>query len=132
MVEHVLAGSIGAASAHQAIEKTIRYNTREESDLKALYSHIVSELQTTEKESASDSASASGGYGYGLIEDLQSQIDELEDKVKNQSSTINILEAKLDARYEEIFKYRMEAQKARQDNEVLQDELKLILSKQDK
>ena len=92
----------------------------------------MSELQTTEKESASDSASASGGYGYGLIEDLQSQIDELEDKVKNQSSTINILEAKLDARYEEIFKYRMEAQKARQDNEVLQDELRLFLSKQDK
>jgi Na+/proline symporter len=132
MVEHVLAGSIGAASAHQAIEKTIRYNTREESDLKALYSHIVSELQTTEKDSTSDSGTASGGYGYGLIEDLQSQIDELEDKVKNQSSTIIMLEAKLDARYEEIFKYRMEAQKSRQDNEVLQDELRLILSKQDK
>lgn len=49
MVEHVLAGSIGSASAHQAIENTIRYNSREESDLKALYSHIVTELQTTEK-----------------------------------------------------------------------------------
>lgn len=130
MVEHVLAGSIGAASAHQAIEKTIRYNTREEADLKALYSHIVSELQNTEKETASD-ANGSGGYGYGLIEDLQSQIDELEDKVRLQSSTINTLESKLDARYEEIFKYRMEAQKARQENEVLQDELKVILSKQD-
>ncbi|MGH1461408.1 MAG: hypothetical protein ACRBB6_05170 [Neptuniibacter sp.] len=131
MVEHVLAGSIGAASAHQAIEKTIRYNNREEADLKALYSHIVSELQTTDKDSTSDSSSDTGSYGYGLIEDLQSQIDELEDKVIHQSSTINMLETKLDARYEEIFKYRMESQKSRQDNVLLQEELKLILSKQE-
>lgn len=131
MVEHVLAGSIGAASAHKAIEQTIRYNEREESDLKALYSHIVSELQTTEKETTTEKTNESGGYGYGLIEDLQSQIDELEDKVRSQTKIINNLETKLDARYEEVFKFRMEAQKTRQDNKLLQDELTLLLSKQE-
>jgi len=129
MVEHVLAGSIGAASAHKAIENTIRYNHKEESDLKALYSHIVTELQTTEKESSSDSQS--GTTGYGLIEDLQTQIDDLEDMVASQQQQISTLESKLECRYEEVFKYRIESQKTKQDNALLRAELKQIFGNRD-
>ncbi|WP_299183221.1 hypothetical protein [uncultured Neptuniibacter sp.] len=128
MVEHVLAGSIGAASAHKAIESTIRYNSREESDLKALYSHIVTELQTTEKESSQSSQTEHSGYA--LIEDLQNQIDELEDRLGEQTKLINTMEVKLDARYEEIFKYRLEAQKYKRDNVQLRKELKQVLISQ--
>lgn len=131
MVEHVLAGSIGAASAHTAIENTIRYTSREQSDLKALYSHIVTELnQTAEKPEASTQDSSEGGYGYGLIEDLQNQIDDLEDKVSSQQETITELEGKLEARYEEIFRYRVESQKVRQDNALLHEEVAQLLNKQ--
>jgi peptidoglycan hydrolase CwlO-like protein len=66
-----------------------------------------------------------------LIEDLQSQIDDLEDKVRSQSSTIAMLEAKLDSRYEEIFRYRVDAQKARQESTQLQQELKKLLTHQE-
>ncbi|EAR60955.1 sodium:solute symporter family protein [Neptuniibacter caesariensis] len=125
MVEHVLAGSIGAASAHKAIENTIRYNSREEGDLKALYSHIVTELQTTEKDGNEKNGSEQSGYG--LIEDLQNQIDDLEDRVKDQQKTISEMELKLEARYEEIFKYRIESQKTKQDNTMLKAELQQIL-----
>ncbi|WP_286239306.1 sodium:solute symporter family protein [Neptuniibacter halophilus] len=126
MVEHVLAGSIGSASAHQAIENTIRYNSREESDLKALYSHIVTELQTTEKDSTS--SHSNDHTGYGLIAELQTQIDSLEEEVSQQQKIIQKMEVKLEARYEEIFRYRMEAQKSKQDNALLRDELKQILA----
>lgn len=125
MVEHVLAGSIGAASAHKAIENTIRYNSREEGDLKALYSHIVTELQATEKDGTEKNGSEQSGYG--LIEDLQNQIDDLEDRVKDQQKTISEMEMKLEARYEEIFKYRIESQKTKQDNTMLKAELQQIL-----
>ncbi len=121
MVEHVLAGSIGAASAHRAMDNAIRYNNREEADLKALYSHIVCELQTTERETQDD---WDGEHtGYGLIEELQTQIDELEDQVVRQQLTLDELEQKLESRYQEIFDYRMQAQKATQRNLLLEQEI---------
>lgn len=129
MVEHVLAGSIGAASAHTAIENTIRYTSREESDLKALYSHIVTELnQTSDKSTDDDQYSL--GTGYGLMEELQNQIDDLEDRVKQQDTQIISLEKKLEARYQDIFKYRLESQQVKQDNELLHHEVSQLLKKQ--
>ena len=128
MVEHVLAGSIGSASAHKAIDNSISYTQREEADLKALYSHIVTEIQDKEKEP--NNKAEDSGYGYGLIEDLQTQIDELEDTVKVQNSTISMLEKKLDKRYEEIFKYRMETQKVHETNELLREELRQLIHTQ--
>lgn len=129
MIEHVLAGSIGAASAHQAIENTIHYTAREEADLKALYSHIVTELKVTDKE-ADKLEAENGNSGFGFIEDLQAQIDELEETVKTQKAAISTLEDKLDQRYEEIFKYRMETQKIQNNNQLLQEELNQLLTKQ--
>lgn len=130
MVEHVLAGSIGAASAHKAIENTIRYNSREASDLKALYSHIVTELQATEKDSVKKDTNQQSGYG--LIEDLQNQIDNLEHQVQAQQKTISALEVKLEARYADIFKYRIQSQKTEQDNAMLKVELQKALETQRK
>ncbi len=124
MLEHLLAGSIGAASAHSALEQTIRYSERESSDLKALYSHIVNELGTqsiaNDKEDEEDDLLPNG---FGMLSSLQSQIDTLEATVSQQQKEIEMLEAKLEARYEEIFKYRMESQQANQENDELRGQL---------
>lgn len=119
MLEHILAGSIGAASAHTAIEERINYNEREAADLKALYSHIVSELQG---QSRIDEAKGDGG-GYLFLDQMQSQIDDLEALVSNQKRQIEALEAKLDQRYEEIFTYRVEAQKLKVESDTLRKRL---------
>ena len=129
MIEHVLAGSIGAASAHKAIENTINYTAREEADLKALYSHIVTELKVTDKD-ADKLDTDKANTGFGFIEDLQAQIDDLEETVKNQKATISALEDKLDQRYQEIFKYRIESQKIQSNNKLLQEELNQLITKQ--
>jgi chromosome segregation ATPase len=124
MLEHLLAGSIGAASAHSALEQTIRYTERESSDLKALYSHIVNELGTQsitqEKDEDEDDLLPNG---FGMLSDLQSQIDTLEDTISSQQKEIVVLETKLEDRHEEIFKYRMEAQRANQENEELRGKI---------
>ena len=120
MLEHVLAGSIGSASAHAAIEERINYTEREEADLKALYSHIVNELQGQVRQESSSSASIGG---YQFLDEMQSQIDELETTVSAQKKQIAELEARLEARYEEIFTHRMEAQKLRVENDTLRRRL---------
>lgn len=125
MLEHVLAGSIGAASAHSALEQHIRYSTKESNDLKALYSHIVSGINTHQVagNEEQDKEVQNLPNGFGMLSDLQSQIDTLEDTLAQQNSTIETLENKLDARFEEIFKYRMQAQQAQQENAALKKQL---------
>jgi hypothetical protein len=123
MLEHLLAGSIGAASAHSALEQTIRYTERESSDLKALYSHIVNELGTQSITQEKDDKEDLLPNGFGMLSDLQSQIDTLENTVSGQQKEILVLETKLEDRYEEIFKYRMETQRANQENEELRSKL---------
>ncbi|MDF2181991.1 hypothetical protein [Neptuniibacter sp. CAU 1671] len=121
MLEHILAGSVGSAGAHNAIEKNIRYNERESADLKALYSHIISELNTgsaIEKVAEDDSPTS-----FNIIEDLQNQIDRLEIQVKEQSKTIESLEGKLEQRNEALFKSRLEVQRAQQEVHELRIEL---------
>ncbi|WP_036228912.1 sodium:solute symporter family protein [Marinobacterium jannaschii] len=123
MVEHTLAGSIGAASAHSTMENSIRYTEREAADLQALYSHIVTELGGQNIVDAEPSVPAQEQGSFGLIEDLQSQIDKLQTRVQKQDRMIQEMEEKLEHRYEEIFRYRLEAQKAQQENKNLQKEL---------
>ena len=124
MLEHLLAGSIGAASAHSALEQAIRYSERESSDLKALYSHIVNELGTQGvTQEIDDEEDDLLPNGFGMLSNLQSQIDTLEETVKGQQNEIAVLETKLEDRYEEIFKYRMQAQRANQENEELRGQL---------
>jgi len=122
MLEHVLSGSIGSASAHGAMESRIRYSDKEAADLQAVFSHIVSELQgpgVTTDLSKTDTEDP----GMGLLEDLQAQIDKLQLSIQQKDSEITTLERKLDDRYEEIFKFRLEVQKTQQENEALRREL---------
>ncbi|MDI3324416.1 hypothetical protein QKW35_08515 [Pontibacterium granulatum] len=122
MLEHVLAGSIGSAGAHGAIENRIRYSDKEAADLQAVFSHIVNELQgpgVTSDLGKSDTQDT----GMGLLEDLQAQIDKLQLSIQQKDNEITTLERKLDDRYEEIFKYRLEVQKTHQENEALRREL---------
>lgn len=121
MLEHVLAGSIGSASAHSAMEERINYNEREAADLKALYSHIVNELQGQMRVDQSSSDEANGGYMF--LDQMQSQLDELETTISDQKKRIAELEIRLEARYEEIFKHRMEAQKLKVENDSLRRRL---------
>ncbi|MGB2222138.1 hypothetical protein [Neptunomonas sp.] len=125
MLEHMLAGSIGAASAHSAIEQQVRYSDRESSELKALYSHIVTGLnnQVTYDPETKDPEDSVIPNGFGMISDLQKQIDSLEALSTDQKRMLIELEAKLESRYEEIFKYRMEAQRLGKENEDLRQQL---------
>jgi len=125
MLEHMLAGSIGAASAHSAIEQQVRYSDRESSELKALYSHIVTGLnnQVTYDPETKDPEDSVIPNGFGMISDLQKQIDSLEALSTDQKRMLTELEAKLESRYEEIFKYRMEAQRLGKENEDLRQQL---------
>lgn len=120
MLEHVLAGSIGSASAHTAMEERITYTEREAADLKALYSHIVNELQGQVR---ADQAEEGTLGGYQFLDQMQSQLDEMEATISEQKTRISELESRLEARYEEIFKHRMEAQKLRVENESLRRRL---------
>ncbi|WP_428034453.1 hypothetical protein [Amphritea sp.] len=120
MLEHILAGSIGSASAHKAMESSIRYNTREATDLKALYSHLVVELNQQRlpgQETLGEPET--GSQSYGLINNLQNKIKKHEQTIKMQNKQIDDLEARLEHRYQEIFRYRLEIQKIRQESETL-------------
>ncbi|WP_296059727.1 sodium:solute symporter [uncultured Amphritea sp.] len=120
MLEHVLAGSIGAASAHKAMESGIRYNPREAADLKALYSHLAVELTQQRMPGHEDvNDSETGSQSYGLINNLQNKIKKHEQTIRIQDKQIEDLEARLEARYQEVFRTRLETQKVRQENEML-------------
>jgi len=127
MVEHVLAGSIGSASAHKAMETTIRYNNREAADLKALYSHLMTELNQQQIGGSTHSQPVSQPGNFGLVDELQDKIHHLEQDLKVQQSQIEQLEDKLELRYQEIFKYRLESQKSQQENETLRHQLEQTL-----
>lgn len=120
MLEHVLAGSIGAASAHKAMESGIRYNPREAADLKALYSHLAVELTQQRMPGHEDfNGSETGSQSYGLINNLQNKIKKHEQTIRMQDKQIEDLEARLETRYQEVFRTRLETQKVRQENEML-------------
>lgn len=124
MLEHILAGSIGAASAHKAMESSIRYNTREATDLKALYSHLVVELNQQRMPANENLNEAeAGSQSYGLINNLQNKIKKNEQTIKMLNKQIEDLEARLELRYQEIFRSRLETQKVRQENETLRIQL---------
>ncbi|MDY6891111.1 MAG: hypothetical protein SVU24_05840 [Pseudomonadota bacterium] len=122
MLEQVLAGSIGAASAHRAIEESIRYTDRERSDLTAIYSHIVNELQGSYRFHP-DKAQEPASQNFKALDDLQQQLEHLRLKIDQQEKEIERLEDRLEQRYHEIFDYRIEAQRLRHENEALRQQL---------
>ncbi|MBR9827350.1 MAG: hypothetical protein GYB41_01655 [Oceanospirillales bacterium] len=122
MLEQMLAGAIGAASAHTAIEENIRYTDRERSDLTSLYSHIVNELQGSYRFHP-DKADEPESRGLDMLEELQDQLEHLQLKTDQQAREREQLEAKLERQYQEIFDYRVEAQRLRQENETLRQQV---------
>ncbi|WP_417227921.1 sodium:solute symporter family protein [Amphritea sp.] len=128
MLEHTLAGSIGSASAHKAVENNIRYNTRESTDLKALYKHLVTELsQQHHPEHGNLDNHRSGMQNYGLINNLQQKVKKYQHIIKLQDKRIEGLENKLEVRVQDIFRYRLETQKIRQENEALKRQIEQSL-----
>lgn len=122
ILEHVLAGSIGAASAHSALAQSIKYSEREASELKALYSHIASELKSPGLVQEEDPDEGFND-GFGMLFSLQTQVDTLEETVARQQQELATLEAKLEARQEETFRYRIQAQKIALENQELRERL---------
>jgi Na+/proline symporter len=123
MLEHRLAGLVGAASAHSAIEQSIRYSDREASELKALYSHITSGLHQTQRASTSDTEEEDTHSGFGMINTLQSQVDQLETQLSEQTLLIQSLENKLESRFEEVFRYRIDSQRLVKENDDLRRQI---------
>ena len=122
MLEQILAGAIGAASAHTAIEENIRYTDRERSDLTALYSHIVNELQGSYRFHP-DKSHEPQSRGFEMLDDLQDQLEHLQLKIDQQNGEMEQLEYKLERQHQEIFDYRVEAQRLRHENETLREQL---------
>ena len=111
MIEHELAGSIGAASSHSAIKSQLCYSNREANELQAIYHHISRELSTPAPARRSDRRKADSA--------MQVQVRELANTVASQQQEIEALLDRLDQRYEEIHKYRMQAQQYRDSLEQL-------------
>ncbi|MDO6563827.1 sodium:solute symporter family protein [Amphritea sp. 1_MG-2023] len=126
MLEHTLAGSIGSASAHKAVESNIRYNERESADLKALYKHLVTELNQHPEDA--QQTHATGMQNYGLINSLQNKVKKYEHIIGLQDKRIAGLTSKLEARDKDIFRYRLETQKVRLENETLKREVDVALN----
>jgi Na+/proline symporter len=113
MIEQRLAGSIGAASAHSAIEEAIDYSEREAADLRSLFSHLASELNASVIENDSD------GEGIDMLARLQESNEEQTQKLKSLQRRVEQLEETVDRQYKEIFDYRMTAQRLQVEREDL-------------
>jgi len=113
MIEQRLAGSIGAASAHSAIEEAIDYSEREAADLRSLFSHLASELNASVIENDSE------GEGIDMLARLQESNEEQTQKLKSLQRRVEQLEETVDRQYKEIFDYRMMAQRLQVEREDL-------------
>lgn len=118
MLEHLLAGSIGAAAAHSAITDQIRYSERESTDLKALYSHLVSEIRPSLTENQDDESD-----GYSLLVELQQQVESLEKQNTEQREKLAGVEERLEAQIERNFNLRVSEQRLKQENKALKEQL---------
>ncbi|GGK70317.1 hypothetical protein [Amphritea balenae] len=111
MIEHELAGSIGAASSHSAVKSHLCYSNREASELQAIYHHISHELREAGQSGSSDKDRT--------IDVLHSQIAELERTISTQQHEIEQLLDRLDGHYEQIHQHRLQAQQYRDSLEQL-------------
>lgn len=124
MIEHILAGSIGAASAHTAIEENIRYTAREAQDLQTLYNHLVTELNPNV--SAPQHPAEQEGH-MNVLQELQNKIDRLEHQTEQQKSEIDKLEHKLDVSLDKSHQLRIDLQRINAENRHLKHQLTRFL-----
>jgi len=124
MLEHALAGSIGSASAHQALAKSISYTERETRDLQAIQSQIQHELQGHSALPTPYSAFSGGNSRLSVIEKLQSQIDELNQAKATHEQALERLQLRLEKSDEKLFEQRVTNQRQLQELEELRQQLK--------
>ncbi|GGC00822.1 hypothetical protein GCM10011352_28730 [Marinobacterium zhoushanense] len=122
MLERLLAGSIGAAAAHSVVANGVRYSEREESDLKALYSHLFSELHPT-LENLEESKRDHQAADLSQLIALQRRIEQLERENEQQRKGLDELNQRLDQEYKKAFELRVSEQKLKQENSVLKEQL---------
>ncbi|MEH6624930.1 MAG: sodium:solute symporter [Motiliproteus sp.] len=124
MLEHVLAGSIGAASAHKAIENRIKYTEQETKDLKAVYSHILSELHGQgETVEGTNRPSDDGDSRYSFIENLQKTIDEQASQLQQQQQALDKATEARDNADQRLFDQRIINQKLAQEVKTLRHQM---------
>ncbi|WP_027854721.1 sodium:solute symporter family protein [Marinobacterium litorale] len=109
MLEACLAGSIGAASAHRAVESGIGYSQQEKRDLEALHSHIGSELGTSSDYQAGGSKGRSAGFA-----DLNAAVERQKAEVESLKAEVAKLQRKLEKSDNELFNQRLQNQKLSQ------------------
>lgn len=126
MLEQRLAGSIGAASSHSAIEEMIHYSEREAADLRSLFSHLASELNASVIEKSSDDSE-----GIDLLLRLQETNEQQSVTLARMQQKCDQLETVVDRQYQEIFNYRVEAQKLKIDNDNLKQRIESAESTKD-
>ncbi|MEH6825045.1 MAG: sodium:solute symporter [Motiliproteus sp.] len=124
MLEHALSGSIGSASAHQALVNSIHYSERETRDLQAIRSQIQHELQGQPGSVAQGSTAHRGDNRLSVIEDLQSQIDQLQQTDTDRQLAMDKLQRRLDKTDEKLFDQRVINQKQLQTLEELHQQIK--------
>ena len=105
LVEHELAGSIGAVSSHSAMNSHIQYSKRESNDLKMMFHHLATELKVTDSHTMEHQDSGE------VINVLQSRIAKLEHEIFEKEEALGDLRDKLEAQYEEAFRWRVKLQK---------------------
>lgn len=126
MLEQRLAGSIGAASSHTAVEELIHYSEREAADLRSLFSHLASELNASVIENSNEDAE-----GIDLLLRLQETNEQQSLTLEKVQQQCEQLEAVVDRQYQEIFNYRIEAQKLKVDNDILKQRIERGESEKD-
>ncbi|MEH6578570.1 MAG: hypothetical protein V7731_16025 [Amphritea sp.] len=111
MIEHELAGSIGAASSHSAMQSYVQYSVKESNELKAIYHHISTELKSTDTQTI-------GKHDRDkTIDVLQTRIAVLESEIAEREEEIETLHNSLDERYVEIHHLRLQTQKNQQPSD---------------
>jgi signal transduction histidine kinase len=129
--EILLAGAIGGASAHRAIQRSDLFTSAEQEELSGLYSHFLAEIQLTPEELLSK------------IDYYQEREQMITDHASEQARTIDRLESEVDQReqaeqalkelneeLEQRVKYRTAT--LRHTNEKLGETLNELISTQDK
>ncbi|MBS99034.1 MAG: hypothetical protein CMI01_10190 [Oceanospirillaceae bacterium] len=120
MLEHLLAGSIGAAAAHTAVGEAVHYSERETADLKALYSHLVYEMPSDDE---TEQASSKPRRGSEMVAHLQHQVEQLERKNREQATALERLKTRLDKQYAYNFELRVKVQNLRVERDDLKERM---------
>ncbi|MFT6914334.1 MAG: Na+/proline symporter [Motiliproteus sp.] len=123
-LEHALAGSIGAAGAHQALVKAIRYSERETLDFHAIQRQIQHELQDQPENATLEDSLYGGGSIPSVISKLQNQISQLQQSEAAQQRLLEKFQQRLDKSEEKLFEQRITNQRQLQDLEELRLQLK--------